>query len=47
MSLPECCQDCGGDADPETYWFTIPEGYTIEQIADRLAAASLVDREAF
>jgi len=48
MSLPViAAKIAGGDADPETYWFTIPEGYTIEQIADRLAAASLVDREAF
>jgi cell division protein YceG involved in septum cleavage len=49
MSLPEiAAKIAGGDADPETYWFTIPEGYTIEQIAGSPCRSfGLVDREAF
>ncbi|MBO8173022.1 MAG: endolytic transglycosylase MltG [Bacillaceae bacterium] len=36
-----------GDTYMETFTFTIPEGFTVEQIADRLAAQELVDRETF
>ena len=48
MSLPEiAAKIAAGDVDIETIWFTIPEGYTIEEIAQRLAEAGLVDRERF
>jgi UPF0755 protein len=33
------------DVHRETVWFTIPEGFTVEQIAERLAALGRVDRE--
>ncbi len=33
-----------GDVYVETVWFTIPEGYTIEQIADRLEQQGLIER---
>lgn len=36
-----------GDVHAVTSWFTIPEGFTVEQIAQRLADAGLVDRENF
>ncbi len=36
-----------GDVYTETLWFTIPEGYTINQIAARLAEMGLVDEEQF
>lgn len=32
---------------PATYRFTIPEGFTVEQMAERLAQAGVVDRDAF
>jgi UPF0755 protein len=35
------------DVYRETAWFTIPEGFTVEQIADRLAALGLVERKRF
>lgn len=48
MSLPEiAAKIASGEADPETSWFTVPEGYTVEQIADSLAADALIDRAAF
>lgn len=34
-----------GDVYTETAWFTIPEGYTVEQIAARLANEGLADKE--
>ncbi len=34
-----------GDVYIETTWFTIPEGYTIEQIAERLKEKELADKE--
>jgi len=36
-----------GDIYSETTWFTIPEGYTIEQMADRLEDEGLVDGTKF
>ncbi len=36
-----------GDTYAETAWFTIPEGYTIEQIAARLDEEGLADEEIF
>ncbi len=36
-----------GDVYTETKWFTIPEGYTIERMAERLEEESLVDIEIF
>lgn len=48
MSLPEiAAKIAGGEADLDTSWFTVPEGYTIEQIADRLAEEGLIEREIF
>lgn len=37
----------GRTVKPETFRFTIPEGYTIEKIADKLAAEGLIDKTAF
>jgi conserved hypothetical protein, YceG family len=37
----------GRTVKPETFRFTIPEGYTIEKIADKLAAEGLVDKSSF
>jgi len=37
----------GGDARYGTTKFTVPEGLTVEQIADKLAQDKLVDRDAF
>lgn len=34
-----------GDVYTETAWFTIPEGYTVEQIAARLANEGLADQD--
>ncbi len=36
-----------GEVYSETVWFTIPEGYTLKQIADRLEEKGLVDSEQF
>jgi UPF0755 protein len=36
-----------GDVYTETVWFTIPEGYTVEQMASRLEEDGLVDGEQF
>ncbi len=36
-----------GEVYTETIWFTIPEGYTVEQMADRLEENTLIDRERF
>lgn len=36
-----------GETFVETFHFTIPEGYTVEQIADRLASQGLVNKEVF
>lgn len=36
-----------GKALDRSAWVTIPEGYTVEQIADRLAAAGICSRQAF
>lgn len=36
-----------GEVHRNTAWFTIPEGFTVEQIADRLAGKGLADRELF
>ncbi len=36
-----------GDVYAETVWFTIPEGYTVEQMADRLEENQLIDRDLF
>lgn len=48
MSLPEiAAKIASGDVDLETGWFTIPEGYTVEQIAFRLAGAGLADARVF
>lgn len=48
MGLPEiAAKIASGDVDLETDWFTVPEGYTVEQIAGRLAEAGLIDRERF
>lgn len=48
MSLAEIAgKIASGEVTPDTSWFTVPEGYTVEQIADRLGAASLIDRETF
>ena len=37
----------GRTVRPPTFRFTIPEGYTLERIADKLAAEGLVDRAKF
>lgn len=37
----------GRTVKPPTFRFTIPEGYTLERIADKLAAEGLVDKAAF
>jgi len=37
----------GRTVKPPTFRFTIPEGYTLERIADKLAAEGLVDRAKF
>lgn len=37
----------GRTVKPKTFRFTIPEGYTIEKIADKLAAEGLIDKSAF
>lgn len=48
MSLPEiAAKIASGSVDLQTDWFTIPEGYTVEQIAGRLAAEGLIERERF
>ncbi len=48
MSLPEiAAKIASGSVDLQTDWFTIPEGYTVEQIAGRLDAAGLIEREQF
>ena len=48
MSLSEiAAKIASGEVDRQTNWFTIPEGYTIAQIADRLAEAGLADRDLF
>ncbi len=36
-----------GEVYAETVWFTIPEGYTVEQMAGRLEDKGLVDRDLF
>lgn len=36
-----------GEVYAETAWFTIPEGYTVEQIADRLEQKALVEKDQF
>ncbi|HOL15829.1 MAG TPA: endolytic transglycosylase MltG [Bacillota bacterium] len=48
MSLPEiAAKIASGDVDMETHWFTIPEGYFIEEIAHHLDEAGLIDGERF
>ncbi len=48
MSLPEIAvKIASGDVDLDTDWFTVPEGYSFEQIADRLDEAGLIDRGRF
>lgn len=48
MSLSEiAAKIASGEVDRQTNWFTIPEGYTVAQIAQRLAAAGLADRDRF
>lgn len=48
MDLPEiAARIASGEVDLETEWFTIPEGFTVKQIAGRLAEAGLVDRDRF
>lgn len=37
----------GGEVHRDTQWFTIPEGFTVDQIADRLSRMGLADRERF
>lgn len=37
----------GQTVAPATFRFTIPEGFTVEQMAEKLAQAGAVDREAF
>ncbi len=37
----------GDTIKPPTFKFTIPEGYTIKKIADKLAEAKLIDRDRF
>lgn len=37
----------GGEVHRETVWFTIPEGFTVEQIAGHLAGLGLADRDRF
>lgn len=47
-SIPEILDAIGqGKVKPNTVRFTIPEGYTLEQIADALAKKGLADRERF
>lgn len=48
MTIDEVVQKIvSGDVYRETVTFTVPEGFTVEQIADRLAKEGLVEREAF
>lgn len=48
MSLAEiAAKIASGDVEQNTSWFTVPEGYTIEQIAERLASAGMIDRQLF
>ena len=48
MSTPELIEHIRkGEVYAETVWFTIPEGYWIEIIAERLAEKNLVDQERF
>ncbi|MGD9677237.1 MAG: endolytic transglycosylase MltG [Vulcanibacillus sp.] len=48
MSLSEVIQKLiEGNNKVESVRFTIPEGYNVDQIADRLSAEGLVDRELF
>ncbi len=48
MALPEiAAKIASGAVDFETEWFTIPEGFTVKQIAGRLADTGLVDRDHF
>lgn len=48
MTLDEIIEKLNrGDVIQETIRFTIPEGFTVEQMADRLAGSGLVDRETF
>lgn len=39
--------NAGETVKPDTFRFTLPEGLTIEQMADKLAAEGIVDREQF
>ncbi len=48
MSLAQiAAKIASGEVDAKTSWFTVPEGYTIEQIAERLASVHLIDRQLF
>ncbi len=48
MSLNEIVSKIqSGDVHAETVWFTIPEGYTVEQIAARLENEGLAESEKF
>ena len=48
MSTPEIIEHIReGDVYAETVWFTIPEGYWVDLIAERLAEKNLVDQERF
>lgn len=46
QSLPEIVQKIA-DGKVKTYSFTIPEGFTVEQIAERLAEKGFVDKNKF
>ena len=48
MSLAEiAAKIASGEVDRQTNWFTIPEGYTVAQIAQRLAEEGLAERDRF
>lgn len=48
MGLPEiAARIASGEVDFETEWCTIPEGFTVKQIAGRFAEAGLVDGDSF
>ena len=48
MSLAEiAAKIASGEVDRQTNWFTIPEGYTVAQIAARLDEAGLAEKDRF
>lgn len=49
MSLDEIIEmlNSGNTVQIPTFRFTIPEGYTVEKIADKLSAEGLIDRDKF